>query len=300
MKSTKSLPSITAIASLTWRRVQPRYWKIVAVLVGAACLQIPLNYLTLRLPEYERIVAAAGSTATPDFWTNFTPTFLVLALAGTILQTWGRVWARSLIIDDKANISKTFQFGTKMLIPFLWMSFLGLIASLPAFMVFVIPGFVFYIFVWFADWALLEKKVNAFDALATSRELVRGRFWAVLWRVSVPFVLFNLSAVIVSRLLGSSEPSQTLSVQSIILSLFIVAIAPFIFSYDFELYSQLKKTAGELKIVPRTIRKFKILAVLGLLFIVGSIWLTIWSTEFVQKLQIQQQESEQSFGGPIS
>jgi len=84
-----------------------------------------------------------------------------------------------------------------MLLAFFWIALLNGLAVLGGFILFVLPGIWLTINFKFCSYAFLEDGKRGTQALAASAALVKGRWWAIFWRIILPDLLFFILYVAV-------------------------------------------------------------------------------------------------------
>lgn len=110
--------------------------------------------------------------------------FLGVIIAGVIDAT-----AKTLQ-NKAADAHGSMSVGLHKLIPFIWVSIMVTAAVIFGFVLLVVPALIFS--VWFAFSAnhLIVDDVRGSAALKQSKALVKGRWWPVLFRTIVPWLVF--------------------------------------------------------------------------------------------------------------
>ncbi|HTY55522.1 MAG TPA: hypothetical protein VMB26_10000 [Candidatus Binataceae bacterium] len=78
-----------------------------------------------------------------------------------------------------------YRRAIHLLPSFLWVAALQLLATVVGFVLLIVPGFLAFIWLYFAQYALVLDNQRGWAALLHSRELMRGRFFKVAIRVVV-------------------------------------------------------------------------------------------------------------------
>ncbi len=78
-----------------------------------------------------------------------------------------------------------YKRALRLLPSFFWVAALQLLATVVGFVLLIIPGFLAFIWLYFAQYALVFDNRRGWSALLHSRELIRGRFFKVAVRVLV-------------------------------------------------------------------------------------------------------------------
>jgi hypothetical protein len=157
----------------------------------------------------------------------------------------------SLIYSLKENngIKDSFKRGLKMLLPYFWVWFLFDVIVAGAFLIFIIPGILFFIWFSLAIFVLIFEEKKGFDALFKSKHLVEGTFLEILARFLVVFSLIlivGLSLMFISTYLGVKNPQIANRIMEPLAYFFQLFVIPFIFVYCFLIYNDLKEIKIEL------------------------------------------------------
>ncbi|MBC7961919.1 MAG: zinc-ribbon domain-containing protein [Steroidobacteraceae bacterium] len=87
------------------------------------------------------------------------------------------------VVDDQLAFKEALGKGGLIIIPLMWTGFLtGFIIS-GGFMLFIIPGIIFMVWFFFAQFILIKEDVHGMNALLKSREYVRGEWFNVALRL---------------------------------------------------------------------------------------------------------------------
>jgi len=113
--------------------------------------------------------------------------FAVITFAANLLVlcTLARIQAglrEARLLDEVVAI---YRRAIHLLLSFFWVAALQLLATVVGFVLLVIPGFLAFIWLYFAQYALVFDNQRGWSALLHSRELMRGRFFKVAIRVVV-------------------------------------------------------------------------------------------------------------------
>lgn len=110
-----------------------------------------------------------------------------LQMADMILWLWAGIVMTGITADvlsgtktDTAALPKT---SWKLLWPLAWVCVLQGVVTLGGLLLIIVPGLVFLVWFAYAQQAALLDGKRGLEALNASRELSRGRFWAVAWNL---------------------------------------------------------------------------------------------------------------------
>lgn len=135
--------------------------------------------------------------------------YLIILVLSWIASLWigitfMRVLYKKYEGQSVKNPKMELQSVGHLLIPALLVSILSSLIIFAGFILFIIPGIIFAVWLAFSVYyvAIEEKKV--IDSLKASKALVKDRWFAVLWRLIAPLIVFGLVLLIVNGLLGGS------------------------------------------------------------------------------------------------
>ncbi|MBT3419146.1 MAG: hypothetical protein HN429_02460 [Candidatus Magasanikbacteria bacterium] len=178
--------------------------------------------------------------------------FSIIAIWYTLLLT--RVVAARYVGDNTTSITTALKETRPLVFSAIGASILATLISIGGFFLFFIPGFIFSLWFIFALYAIAIDKQKAIASLKTSKHLVQGRWWAVLWRFLVPLVLFVFLAFLVqtalkflvnNTLVGILPDTIAFIILSSLTYLTASLFAPFTTTAQTILYLSLKQSASE-------------------------------------------------------
>ncbi len=182
-------------------------------------------------------------TSLMSFYKSFSPLTIIFGIITILVSIWS---GASLLYavkerEQKIGIKESFTKGWHKFIPYLWISFLVMLIVAGGSILFIIPGIIFAVWFNFATYVLISEDLKGTKALSRSKQLVKGKFKSVIWRF---FVVGVISFIILAGIsfLFSFFGKTVEDVVSSIISLFL---APFITTYSFLIYEDLKKLKGE-------------------------------------------------------
>lgn len=87
------------------------------------------------------------------------------------------------VVDEQLAIKAALEKSGSIIIPLMWTGFLTGFIICGGFMLFIIPGIIFMVWFFFAQFILIKEDVHGMDALLKSREYVRGEWFNVALRL---------------------------------------------------------------------------------------------------------------------
>lgn len=119
---------------------------------------------------------------------------------------------KNVVAGDSLNFKKTLLFAWKNIWKFFLLTILVFLATLGGLVLLIIPGIIFGIWFAFSGFAFVDKGLGVKASMGKSRELVKGRFWQVFYRLLI-FGLFSglVSAVASAIPFGIGSMTVTLA-----------------------------------------------------------------------------------------
>ncbi len=124
---------------------------------------------------------------------------IVAILCASLGMSWGFLALLCAVVDADLDIGGALRRGWEKLWPFLWVLSLVGFFILGGLLLAVIPGLIFGVWYFGAQFVLLTEGISGLAALRRSHDYVRGRFWPVCGRLAA----FWGVALAVSTLLGA-------------------------------------------------------------------------------------------------
>ncbi|HYF28850.1 MAG TPA: hypothetical protein VEA36_00605 [Candidatus Paceibacterota bacterium] len=226
---------------------------------------------------------------------------MLIGVPLALLFVWAVLWLGlamlMVFVAEPGSLSARAALGraAPQVFRFLWVNvltvlvysgILALVAGIPALVLYFVAGPVpalvaglvlFFVAAivtspWFSfvGWAFADQGARGMQALLTSREMVRGRNWSVLWRMVVIGFLVGIATVILVipfELIALALPGVVGDILSEIGSgIAQVLLAPIFVGALYALYAHLKPVAGAPTPVGNG-KRYTLLAILGVLFV---------------------------------
>lgn len=184
------------------------------------------------LPTNVLIVLIAIASAVMWFWSYLALTHAI----GKYLQTkqtdhWKEHYAASLGVFWQALFASIIK---------------GLLVAV-GILLFLIPGIIFSVWYTFVLFSVVLSDERGWAALASSKKLVQGRWWGVVWRLVLPLFVFgfgiavaNLFSLLLLRMVPMTSESFTL-LSNILGSLSSAVFTPLTTIAMLNLYFSLKE-----------------------------------------------------------
>lgn len=166
----------------------------------------------------------------------------VVILAVVVVMIVAGAWWQSALIlsyvgsEKKLTFSECFKQAKGFIVPLILTGLLSAFIIVGGYFVFFLPGILFAIWFTFAQFVVIDQKTKNFTALQTSRELFRGRFFKVIWRMIAVYLPF----IILGILFGSTGNSENAQASNSIVNLASFVVSPFLGMYSYVLYKHLK------------------------------------------------------------
>jgi len=250
-------PSVLTMVNEGFKFSLKRFDLIGALIVGPVVMLV-LTYLT-----------AESATINQSMLMNHF--FIVL---GTSLWNIFAYCATIYVITKNAErqvpFGEALAWATKNVWSFIWVSILMTLVVYGGMILFFVPAIILSILVGFSHYVFVKEGLKGMNALLRSRELVRGRWWAVATKLlGVMVVFFGLFigvTILSGILLAASAASESLTLILPILTLTLVSVAIIVNMFvGAQIYHWLANTRPQAYLPPPDKWKYTALAWLGFL-----------------------------------
>jgi len=175
------------------------------------------------------------------------------------------------------------------ILAWLWLSLLTVLVIMGAWTLLIIPGIIASIYLLFSQYIFIEKGTRGLEALQQSRQLVYGKFWAVLGRYLL-FVLIIVGAIIPLAItfgvLSLAMSEVTLNLVSEILGLFIGSFLGLLgIFFSLGLYQGLKNMPASTVAPTRWYQVYLGVALAGFLLLVALIVYGVTNPQLMEDFQ---------------
>lgn len=222
----------------------------------------------------------------------------IFMFLGTFIFGWTQTTLYALIVkkDRSFTIADAFHLGLTKLIPFIWLMMLVFIFLFPGMALFFIPGIVCMVWFLLSPFILMAENIHGFAALMKSKEYVRGKWFAVFWRLICVTIFVSVGSVILGLILGAFTGIAPKSpiipiINSILLFIYSLITWPFAILYFSCIYDDLRMSRGNFDFQPSQKSKilFWILVAFSVFSIIGIVFASISGyKQFVgQKTEMQ-------------
>ncbi|MRR58289.1 MAG: hypothetical protein EG824_08775 [Deltaproteobacteria bacterium] len=104
-------------------------------------------------------------------------------LAGIIVALWCYGAFLCAVVDDTLTVEKALSRGKSLILPFAWVFLLSGFIVVGGYLLFIIPGIIFTVWFFSAQFLLPAEGLRGMEALLKSREYLRGQWWNVALRL---------------------------------------------------------------------------------------------------------------------
>jgi len=173
--------------------IYKKYWKELLPYMGM--LFLPTLVLTLlgMTSVFLNYYVPASSP-----FTNLT--IVAVFAASLVFSFWATIaLAKELrnLIEEKPVVGwkNIFTNSSRLIWPMIYTSILTTLIVFAGTLLLIIPGIIFAVWYAFAFYELIYEEKKGWSALKASKELVVGRWWAIVWRMTLPSLLVGLIAM---------------------------------------------------------------------------------------------------------
>ncbi|WP_303722020.1 zinc-ribbon domain-containing protein [Malonomonas rubra] len=251
LQALAKLQGIGRLLTDSWELFCQRGWGLTTIyLLGILLLFTPLLLAFILLPPqwYEE---------SRQFWS----VAIVTSAFGLLGSAWLAASMLSYICRKDLGIFGAINRGRRQLWQFFALILLLGLTVGGGSLLLVIPGIIFTVWFFFCQYVLADEELSGIQAMARSRQLVHGHWWAVLGRfLLLPLVTLSIFTL-TARLPIIGAPLNFI---------FSLLITPFSLLYYYQIYRNLKQNCAEQPLRPATSFSFSLAtAVLGWMLIPG-------------------------------
>jgi hypothetical protein len=183
--------------------------------------------------------------------------FLVSLFLGLFISIAITITIDALLKKEKVDLKTIYNLSYSKILSYLWVSILAGLAMILGTFLLIIPGLIFAVWFSFSAYVLVLENVKGAAALKASKNLVKDRFWPVLWRWFAPYAVYLILttfAIVISIYLigfalgvpatGFDEVTPWWS--SLISNVVYLVLWPIFVNIGVILYQSLKKEKGSI------------------------------------------------------
>jgi len=162
---------------------------------------------------------------------------VMLTLGTVVTLAFGQYVYQRLMGKDKPSIKESYVYGLKNFFPYLLLSIVVGLFILSGFVLLIIPGFIFAVWMAFYRTVFILEGKRGLDALKRSRELVQGYFWPLVGRLAAYFIPVSIVDQMLTELADNTGTLATIGTPLQIIFSLITSIVGVI--YLFYIYQDL-------------------------------------------------------------
>lgn len=146
------------------------------------------------------------------------------------------------VMEPSNTITSAYQYAGSMFFRYLALAILLSVIMFIGFLLFIIPGVIFMVWFAFAYYVLIRENTPILGALKRSKELTKGRWWQIFFRI----VMLAVFSLIASLLIGGISYVFSLINETVLPGLvnfvFNLVLVPVSLMYMNNLYDDLRHT----------------------------------------------------------
>jgi hypothetical protein len=213
------LDTIGSLFSRAWEGFRKRFDTVAKVFL------VPVVFIVLG-----RMLLSHETPATIALGFLLTIISVIASLAATI--------ALISVFGKGTDFAASYRTGFKLFWPSVWIAIMVGLAVFGGFVMLIVPGIMLAIALGLSSFVLVLDGKRGLAALAASREYIKGYWWAVFGRMLLVILIY------IAALLILYAPFQLLFgsyVGSLVYGILIWIITPFIISYEYEIFENLRR-----------------------------------------------------------
>lgn len=229
----KKLSSTGFLLKQTWQMLKKNFRELIKAIALPAIICV--------------VISVWQENSSVSFFANGAKSPFLSSIAGLILSLCSLWLGLTVIYFFKERNDRSVNaalLGLKKILPALGIWIISGVICFIGYLLFIIPGIIFSIWLCFAIYALVLENKGVIESLSRSKQLVSGHWWSVFWRsivLGVIVVGFSLVISGISIIFGQSITSLISLFASVIQSLIIMFVCvPFAVFFASNLYQELK------------------------------------------------------------
>lgn len=132
----------------------------------------------------------------PLISTSFSIVGVLYFLVSLLVWAAGIEAIKRVLSKEKLSVKSAFASASKKFFPLLFISIILFFIVAGGFVLLIIPGIIFLIWFFFSRYLVVDQGLKIGKALGKSRQMIKGKFWYVLWNLIV-FGVFTIGVGIV-------------------------------------------------------------------------------------------------------
>ncbi len=175
-------------------------------------------------------------------------------------------------LRDQAGANDSYRNAFRNILPYIWLTILPGLIILGGFVMFIVPGIIFIIWLLFPLYVFVFENQRGMNAVLRSKEYIQGNWWQVFGRILALFV-----AILIIYYLPVALTSDSVVISNGIAGLLELIFVPVSIIYFYLMYQSSKQMKTELAGQPPTGPRgfFYFSAIMG---IVGIVLLVLVAT----------------------
>lgn len=176
--------------------------------------------------------------------------FLVLIIVSLVVSAFMTIALVHAVADSSLTVKDLFKKAQAQFFKYLgFIILLSLVVTL-GFIVLIIPGIWLSVVYAFGMYYLLLENKSIAESFGASKQLVKGRWWAVALRLLMLVAVSMAFFIVIEILAGMIDEASGGVFGYALSSALAVLVTPIGIIYAYELFKDLKNTSAETKVEP--------------------------------------------------
>lgn len=199
--------TITYLLKKTWNTLSENIWIFLPIIflfyfVPTTIYSIYNIYNPL---EEELLINPITNTINTDYLINYFTTHSIIGILITLLTIYGGLVITYFVIKQKEIKSlnevmkKTLRIYPKILLLFLLITLI----TIPLYLLLIIPGIIFSIYVIFSQHIIIDKNKNIIQSMKQSYKIIKSKWWKTFGKLLF-LVLITMIAVMTLTMINTS------------------------------------------------------------------------------------------------
>jgi hypothetical protein len=223
----KSLSGPIELLKKAWSEYKANVKVFTLILIIPAFLELLLKY----------ILVFVFKPASQDTASSFFPFLLIMLFGFLLVYIFILFWSNTAlylsVVEKYSDWKGSYHKSLNKIIPLLFINVLIAVLVSAGLILFIIPGIILYVWLSLATFVYFDQHKGGFNALAKSKDYIKGYWWSVFLRGLFIFFVYFIITILFGVLTEALKMPFSQSIIGIVLT-------PIALLYNFELYRELK------------------------------------------------------------
>lgn len=235
----KKMMKISELFSLSFKVYENKFWPLMGLILSPMLVVLAI-FLIVAFYFFAKTLLNSGAILVFSTIILILAALILIALA-VFVSIVSKIALAFIVMENPQEFSiiASLKKAAPYFKSYLWVGFLTGLFIVLGFILFIIPGFILAIYLSMTAWIFLNEGIKGMSAIKASYHMVKGYWWAMFWRLAVPFLVFMFLISLPTAFM--EEKSLAMNSYNFVTQIISILIVPFVTSYTFNVYKSLKE-----------------------------------------------------------